>query len=356
MSDSTPRTNTASLRHVPQTAPVVAIHASHELYAPSRLLRAMRHAQNAGFAAASCSDHLAPWTMRRGHSGFAWAWLGAALAVTGLRFGVVVAPGPRYHPVVLAQATATLHEMFPGRFWVALGSGEALNESMCSSEWPEKATRNARLAEAAHIIRALWRGDTVEGANHYVVHHAHLATSAAIPPGLFGAALTEATAEWMGEWADGLLTVAGSARANVPAFRRGGGREKPVIVQAVVAYAPNERAALAVAHDQWRQAALSTDQLADLPTPHAFDAASRDVTPEDLRGRVHLAVCLDDVRTLIEETLETGVSEVYLHPLVTDLERFIGEVGEHVLPRVGRCPAAPGAPCDQIAPRSAAKP
>jgi alkanesulfonate monooxygenase SsuD/methylene tetrahydromethanopterin reductase-like flavin-dependent oxidoreductase (luciferase family) len=70
----------------------------------------------AGFQAAMCSDHLAPWSERQGHSGHAWAWLGAAMQASTLPFGVVTAPGQRYHPAIAAQAIATLGELFPGRF------------------------------------------------------------------------------------------------------------------------------------------------------------------------------------------------------------------------------------------------
>ncbi len=89
-------------------------HASHEQIAPSRLLAAAKRAEEAGFAAGMSSDHFSPWSERQGHSGFAWAWLGAALATTRLPFVVVSAPGQRYHPAILAQAMATLSEMYPG--------------------------------------------------------------------------------------------------------------------------------------------------------------------------------------------------------------------------------------------------
>ena len=81
----------------------------------------MQAAEQAGFTAAMCSDHFSPWSARQGESGFAWSWLGAALATTSLPFGVVNAPGQRYHPAIIAQASATLASMFPGRFWAALG-------------------------------------------------------------------------------------------------------------------------------------------------------------------------------------------------------------------------------------------
>lgn len=95
---------------------VFGFHASHEQASPRQLLQDVHAAERAGFAAAMCSDHLAPWSRRQGHSGFAWSWLGAALAGTGMRMGVVTAPGQRYHPVILAQASATLAQMFPGLF------------------------------------------------------------------------------------------------------------------------------------------------------------------------------------------------------------------------------------------------
>jgi coenzyme F420-dependent glucose-6-phosphate dehydrogenase len=120
-------------------------HCSHEQHAPSALLRHARLAATAGFGAAMCSDHFHPWSERQGQSGFAWSWLGAALASTPLSFGTVCAPGQRYHPAVVAQAAATLAEMFPRRFWLAVGSGEALNESITGEPYPPKPQRNERL-------------------------------------------------------------------------------------------------------------------------------------------------------------------------------------------------------------------
>ncbi len=141
--------------------PTVGFHASHEQLPPSGLLAAVQAAEAAGFQAAMCSDHLAPWSERQGHSGHAWSWLGAAMQATSLPFGVVTAPGQRYHPAIIAQAIATLGELFPGRFWAALGSGEALNEHVTGDRWPAKADRDARLLECVEVIRALLRGEEV---------------------------------------------------------------------------------------------------------------------------------------------------------------------------------------------------
>src|SRR5688500_5364077 len=107
---------------------LIGYHASHEQFKPSQLLKWVRLAETSGFDVINCSDHFHPWSKRQGQSGFSFAWLGAAMQTTTLPFGVVCAPGQRYHPAIIAQAIATLCEMFPERFWVSIGSGEALNE------------------------------------------------------------------------------------------------------------------------------------------------------------------------------------------------------------------------------------
>src|ERR687895_1730592 len=136
--------------------PVVGLHCSHEQIPPSRLLEDARHAEAAGFGAVMSSDHFSPWSERQGESGFAWSWLGAALQATSLPFGVVNAPGQRYHPAIIAQAAATLVEMFPGRLWVALGSGEAANEHITGGGRPAKPVRERRLRECVDVMRALF--------------------------------------------------------------------------------------------------------------------------------------------------------------------------------------------------------
>src|SRR4051812_48474107 len=160
----------------------IGFHASHEQFSPSELLAIVKHAEAAGFDCAMSSDHFRPWGAAQGHSGFAWSWLGAALATTTLPFGVISAPGYRYHPAVLAQGAATLAEMFPGRFWLALGSGQRLNEDIAGLAWPEKTERNARLRECADIIRALLAGETVSHRGRATVVEAKLYSRPAEPP------------------------------------------------------------------------------------------------------------------------------------------------------------------------------
>src|SRR5688500_15205427 len=161
---------------------VVGFHVSHEQLHPAEGLRVARLAQDAGFDAGMCSDHVAPWSERQGESGLSWSWLGAALASTQLSFGTVCAPGQRYHPVIVAQAIATLGAMYPGRLWVALGSGEYLNEHVTGERWPPKAERDARLAECVQVIRALLRGEEVDHTGLVVARQAQLWTLPEVMP------------------------------------------------------------------------------------------------------------------------------------------------------------------------------
>jgi probable non-F420 flavinoid oxidoreductase len=313
----------------------IGFHASHEQFAPSQLLRAAERAERAGFRAAMCSDHFHPWSERQGHSGFAWSWLGAALEATRLPFGVVCAPGQRYHPAIIAQGAATLAEMYPGRFWLAVGSGEALNEHITGDVWPPKTVRNARLKEAADVIRALWAGETVDHDGLVRVRSAKLYSLPQRPPLLVGAAITAETAEWMGGWTDGLITVGNDPKSLervVSAFRAGGGSNKPVLLQSAIVYGASKEAALAAAHDQWRHAALEESMVLDLWMPAQFDAATKYVPPEALEPLLRISADVREFIDWFEADAALGFDAIYLNHVGRDLETFIDVFGEKVLP------------------------
>ncbi len=314
-----------------------AYHASHEQFKPSELLKYVSAAERSGFTAASSSDHFHPWSDRQGQSGFSWAWLGAAMQATQLPFGVVCAPGQRYHPAIVAQAAATLAEMFPDRFWVALGSGEALNERITGEKWPPKSERNARLKECVDIIRALWAGETVTHCGRVRVEEAKLYTRPEILPPIIGAAVTAETAEWVGSWADGLITVSRPHEALkkvVEAFYRGGGEGQPMYLKVQLSIAADEATARAGAFEQWRTNIFKSEVLAELWTPQQFDAAAQFVKPEDLDDFVRIAA--DPQRHLewLQKDVELGFSEIILHNVNREQQHFIDIFGEKVLPKL----------------------
>jgi coenzyme F420-dependent glucose-6-phosphate dehydrogenase len=317
--------------------PVIGFHASHEQFRPDRLLRLVKAAEVAGFDAAMCSDHWAPWSEDQGESGFAWSWLGAALATTTLPFGVVNAPGQRYHPAIIAQAAATLGVMFPDRFWIAVGSGQLLNEHVTGTPWPTKEERNARLREAADIMRLLWAGETVTHAGHVTVSEAKLWTRPERPPMLVGAAVTPQTAGWVAEWADALITVVQAPEQLdriVDAFRSSGGEGKPMFLQLHLAYAPTESEAREAAFAQWRQNTLPNSVMTDLAHPAQITAAAQHVVPASLDQAIRISPDPGQHVEWIRREVDRGFDGVYLHEVGPEQERFVEVFGREVLPRL----------------------
>ena len=312
------------------------IHASHEQVHPSALLSAVQRAERAGFGAAMCSDHFAPWSERQGHSGFAWSWLGAALQSTELSFGVVHATGQRYHPAITAQMIGTLGAMYPGRFWAALGSGQALNEHITGAAWPRKELRNARLRECVDVIRAMLAGEEVSHDGLVTVDRAKLWTLPEEPPALVGAAVSVGTARWCAEWADGLITVnqpVDVLRELIDAYRGAGGRGK-LHLQVHLSYDPDEQRAEEIAHDQWRSNSYPPPVSWDLDRPELFDIVTEDVSTELLRSVVHISSDLGRHAAQLAEYAELGFDEIALHHVGQEQDAFVDAFGAEVLPQL----------------------
>ena len=142
---------------------------SSEEHEPRRLVEMARGAEGAGFDFVSISDHLHPWVDAQGHSPFVWSVLGAISAVTErIEVGVgVTCPILRFHPLLAAHASATTARLMPGRFTFGIGSGEALNEHVTPTAWPEVEIRLEMLEEASELIRELWAGDVVTHRGRY---------------------------------------------------------------------------------------------------------------------------------------------------------------------------------------------
>lgn len=316
--------------------PQIGYHISHEQFAPSHLLKLLRKAQAAGFTSANSSDHFHPWSERQGQSGFAWAWLGAAMEQSSLPMGLITAPGYRYHPAVVAQGAATLAEMYPGRFTLALGSGEALNEAITGEAWPEKPERNERLKECATIIRKLFAGEEVTHRGRVTVVGAKLYSRPSVPVPIFGAAISPETAAFVGSWADGLLTVGGKpsdVKETIRAFNEAGGAGKPVHIQHALCWAQTEAEAMAEAMHQWAPLAVGGDVVAELRKPADFDQTARLVTEEVMREAVSISSDLSFHIDRIAALAELG-DTVLLHQLGRNQEEFIDLFGARALPHL----------------------
>ena len=228
--------------------------------------------------------------------------------------------------------------MFPGRFWAALGSGEALNEHVTGDRWPTKPARDARLLECVEVIRALLRGEEVSHDGLVRVDRARMWSLPFLTPPLLGAAVSEETARVVGSWADGMITVNQEPevlRRVIEAFREGGGGGKPVNVQVHLSWADDEPAALAIAHDQWRTNVFGSELMWELELPSQFDAAA----PQHVHHRTSAAPysCRPTPGQhveWIEQIAGLGVQGIYLHHVGREQQRFIEVFGERVLPEV----------------------
>lgn len=314
----------------------IGFHASHEQISPRQLLLDVQQAERVGYDMAMCSDHYKPWSERQGHSGYTWAWLGAALATTDLALGCVCAPGQRYHPAVVAQKIGTLATMFPGRFWTALASGEAMNESITGERWPSKEERVARLEECVDVIRRLLAGEVVNHTGLVTVDRAKVWDRPDEAPPLLVPAVSAASAARAAAWADGLITVnqdLETLREVIAAYRGAGGRG-PLALQLHLSWAPTLEEAERIAFDQWRSNVLGAPLAWDIATVEGFDAASEHITLDSVRQAVRISADLAQHVAWIREYADLGFDDIYLHFVGQDQAAYLDAFGTHVLPKV----------------------
>ena len=231
---------------------------SQEEFPPEELLRQAVAAEQAGFDGISSSDHLQPW-WEPGESGHTWPWLGAAgQATKTIPLGTgVTSTGARYHPALIAQAWMTLERLFPGRMFLGIGSGEALNEVPVGDDWPSVGDQIARMDEALDIIDRLWKGEKLsEQGRFYRTQDTKLHTLADHRPPIWVSAFGPKAAEVAGRRGDGLWTLPDpeSTPDLIEAFHSARGDDGGEIVfQALFSWAETDEAAMDSAR-KWKGA------------------------------------------------------------------------------------------------------
>ena len=318
--------------------------AMFEQFTPSDLLTYCQQAEKVGFTSIMASDHFHPWVPSQGQSGFVWAWLGALGATTGagLRFGTgVTPPGPRYHPAIIAQASATLAQMFPGRFWLGLGAGEALNEHITGEYWPEAPTRLEKLAEGIEIIQRLFSGKVVKyGGKHFKLESAKLYTRGDQPPPIYVATAGPIQSERTGKTCDGIITP-GAADEKIKMlmgrFEKGAreaGKDPsamPRIIQVHVSWADTLEEATENAVKEWPNGGMNFPK-GDIRSPEDFEAMAKLVRPENYKNRVLISPDLDEHLAHLQHYADLGFTEIYVHNVGRNQEAFIKAYGERVVP------------------------
>ncbi len=295
-----------------------------EEHGPKALIENAVRAEAAGFDFVSISDHFHPWLQSQGHAPFAWSVLGAiahATSTIGIATGLTC-PIIRYHPVVMAQAAATLQVMSEGRFTFAVGAGERLNEHVGGARWPSIPERHAMLDEAIQIFRLLWSGGYHSWRGvHFVVDHAQLFELPDAPPPIVVGVSGPASVALAVERADGIMATEPAAEL-VDGFHKGKG-DGPCYAEAVLAYAPSEAEGLEIARRQFRFSALGWAVNSELPTVEGFEAASKFITPDDMADLVAAGPDVDTHLATIGKYADAGYDHVVLTCPGPDQEAFI---------------------------------
>jgi coenzyme F420-dependent glucose-6-phosphate dehydrogenase len=310
---------------------------SSEEHRPNALVEQARRAEEVGFGFALISDHFHPWLDQQGQSPFVWAVLGGiARETSSLRVGTgVTCPLIRVHPAIVAQAAATCGDMYEGRFFLGLGTGERLNEHVLGERWPTAGERREMLEEAIEVIRMLWEGGTQSHrGRYYRVEQARIYTLPQPAPPIYVAGVGRATASLAGRLADGLISIQPSAEL-VGAFSGAGGGQKPRLGQLTVCWAASEEEARGIARKWWPNAALPGVLNSELSTPSQFEAAAALVSQEMMDEKLVLGPDPERHLAAIEEFERAGFDHVYVHQVGPDQEGFFRFYEREVLPSVG---------------------
>lgn len=308
---------------------------SSEEHPATALVTNAQRAEALGFEFVSVSDHFHPWTDRQGHSPFVWAVLGG-IAATTERIGVatgVTAPILRIHPAVLAQASATVTTMLPGRFSFGVGSGEALNEHVTGAHWPQAEVRLEMLDEAVHVIRELWEGHLYSHrGTYYTVENARIYERPDPPPPILVSAGGPKAAELAGRIGDGLYGM-GPDPAIVETYRKAGG-EGPSYAQVTCCWAPDEQAARKTAYEVWPNTGLGGQLAQELALPSHIESACELLSEEQATGHVPLGPDPEPYVAAFATFADAGYDHVYFHQIGPDQAGFLDFASRELLPRL----------------------
>lgn len=309
-------------------------------YDPRRFVEVLVYAEELGYKTAWFGDHFMPWYHSGKRSQFVWSTLGVAMERTDkIKTGPLVTPpiGARYHPAIVAQAAATLDNLFPGRFLLGVGTGEALNERpFWNGGWPEWKERMERLTEGIRLIRKLW-----ESPEPFSFHGKYFRSEflllytrprTRIP--VYFAAMGERGAYLAGKYGDKFVTL--SPRNNLaklrdvllPSYEKGVGEARGkggLVVH--INYSMDTPRVLRQKH--WRSLGWMKKDSWSLKDPVAAEEAGRKVTLDELRRGTHFVKDWRELVSVIEEYKEAGAEAAVL--ISEANKRKIREIAKNVL-------------------------
>jgi coenzyme F420-dependent glucose-6-phosphate dehydrogenase len=318
--------------------------ASAEQFDPTTLLGLTVEAERLGFELAGVSDHFQPWRHTGGHSPAAIPWLAAAGQRTdGMVLGTsVLTPTLRYHPSVIAQSFATLGCLTPGRVFLGVGTGEAMNETpVTGGEFPGRKERRLRLAEAIALIRRLWSEERVDfEGDYYRTSKATIYDRPDEPVPIYVAASGPLAAKLAGRVGDGFICTSGKdpalydeLTAKVAEGAEQAGRDVGEIrhmIEIKVSYDRDPDKAITNTYP-WAALALKPEQKEGIEDPIEMERVA-DANLDQAPSRFICSADPEEVVERIAVYVGLGFEELLLHAPGVDQSRFLEEFSEDVLP------------------------
>jgi len=321
-----------------------------EQFHPTEAIELSAYAESKGFSGVMAADHFQPWVPQQGESAFVWNVLSAIGERTKGDMGPgVTAPTFRWHPAMVAQASATLAAMYPGRHWLGLGSGEALNEHIVGQYWPEAPERINRMFEAIDIIKKLFAAslagkDVKHSGQFYKLESTRLWTMPEIAPEILVATAGPVTAKRAGKNVDGLITVGAPLEKISGLFAKfdEGAREAgkdpstmPKVLQLHMSWAPTDEEAMRNAMVEWPNGGMKFPK-GDIRSPFELEQMAKLVRPEDFEGRMIIDADPDAHRAYIQKFVDLGFDRIYLHNVGRNQRDWIDVFSRDVLPKLKR--------------------
>ncbi|AWB90267.1 glucose-6-phosphate dehydrogenase (coenzyme-F420) [Homoserinimonas hongtaonis] len=327
----------------------LGLKASAEQFAPRELVEIGVLAENHGFDSVTVSDHFQPWRHNGGHAPFSLAWMTAVGERTDrIQIGTsVMTPTFRYNPAVVAQAFATMGCLYPGRVFLGVGTGEALNEIATGwkGDWPEFKERFARLREAVDLMRQLWVGDRVDFNGEY--YSTAGASIYDVPEGgipIYVAAGGPLVARYAGRAGDGFICTSGKGmdlytEQLMPAVAEGAAKAGRSIddidrmIEIKLSYDTDSETALENTRF-WAPLSLTAEQKHDIHDPIEMEAAADALPIEQVAKRWIVGSDPDAVVEQITPYLDAGLNHLVFHGPGHDQKRFIELFERDLAPRL----------------------
>jgi len=318
-------------------------HAEAEGHPPSELLKLALQAHHSGFEFIAISDHFHPWFHTKASSCFALSWISAAAAtVPKVKLGPMVSAAiGRYNPALIAHAFATMDEMYPGRFFLGLGTGEAMNEVPLGVPWPNFGERLQRLKETVEIVKALWTTDFVDyRGEYYSLKGANLYTKPRAKIPIYIAASGPKTAALVGKYADGYETVDHllpkfrEIWGAIASFAKKAGRDPEVIskdMELFVSYDKDYSKALS-SPLRWKPVLIPNVLNQPICDPRQLEHLGSQIDDSEIKKTWTIATDAEQLINKAESVISIGCNEVQFHSFSPSEDEFMRVCSEEVLP------------------------